>query len=72
MSLPTPLSTLLIPHNELKPTTEANCFAFVDPKEGNGDPVKKGNRPDTRARLTNKNKFWATVWSQKPGIVPKT
>ena len=34
------MSTLLISHNELKLTTEADCFVSVDPKEGNGDPVK--------------------------------
>ena len=31
-----------------------------------------GNRPDTGPTLTNKNKFWTTVSSQKPGIVPKS
>ena len=31
-----------------------------------------GNRPDTGPTLTNKHKFWTTVRSQQPGIVPKS
>ena len=36
------------------------------------DAALEGKRPDTGTTLTNKNKFWATVRSQKPGIVPKS
>ena len=32
----------------------------------------EGNRLDTQASPANKNKFWATERSQKPGIVPKS
>ena len=32
----------------------------------------QGNRLDTQASPANKNNFWATVRSQKPGIVPKS
>ena len=32
----------------------------------------QGKRLDTQASPANKNKFWATVRSQKPEIVPKS
>ena len=34
--------------------------------------AQEGNRLDTQASPANKNNFWATVRSQKPGIVPKS